>query len=483
MVTTTTRFPAHTPQTATGRAGDLLGQLWARHGDQVSEMVRTMAGSPALLGGYLDFSRAMKRSRLPRRTAETISIAIQARLGCALCLEAHIAAGRAAGLTDDDIALAVGGTAADPAIAALVAYAIDVHADPASIDTHVLAELRSFGHRDRDLLDVIGLVTLNHLTGAFNLVAGLEPEEPMNTTTRLAAYGGVLAASFAGAAAVGATVGPIDTGGQTHVESGDHAPGGHDADGDTNPPPAVTARSGTSLDANGIRIDPDRLGVAARTATDYTFRLVDEHGTAITDYDVVHDRALHLIVASRDLTVYHHLHPEQDGDIWSVALPALDPGTYRVFADSRPTDRSAVTLGVDLLVVDDVATGNPPPVDTSSTVDGFDVTLAGTPEVGNATLSFTVRRDGAVVSTEPYLGAAGHLVVLRAGDLAYVHAHADHESGDGEHAIAFDVAFPTAGTYRLFLDFAVDGTVHTADFTVHVPDTATPSTTAPHEGR
>jgi len=478
MVTTTTRFPAHTPQTATGRAADLLGGLWARHGEQVSEMVRTMAGSPALLGGYLELSRAMKRSRLPRRTAETISIAIQARLGCAICLEAHITAGRAAGLTGDDIALAVGGTASDAATAALVTYAIDVHADPASIDTRLLAELRSLGHRDRDLLDVIGLVALNHLTGAFNLIAGLEPEEPMNTTTRLAAYGGVLAASFAGAAAVGATVGPIDTGGQTHVESGDHARGGH-ADGDTNPLPAVTSRSGTSLDANGIRIDPDRLAVAARTATNYTFRLVDEHGTAITDYDVVHDRALHLIVASRDLTVYHHVHPEQDGNTWSVALPALDPGTYRVFADSRPTDREAVTLGVDLLVVDDVATGNPPPVDTSSAVDGFDVTLAGTPAVGNATLSFTVRRDDAVVSTEPYLGAAGHLVVLRAGDLAYVHAHADHQSGDSED-IAFDVSFPTAGTYRLFLDFAVDGTVHTADFTVHVADT--PSTTAPHEG-
>ncbi len=357
MVTTATRFPTHTPQTASGRAADLLGELWARHDGHLSEMVRTMAGSAAVLGGYLDLSRAMKRSRLPRRTAETISIAIQARLGCTLCLEAHIAAGRAAGLSDDDIAHAVAGTATDPATAALVAYAIAVQTEPASIDPQQLTELRALGHRDRDLLDVIGLVTLNHLTGAFNLVAGLEPEEPMNTTTRLAAYGGVLAASFAGAAAVGAAVGPIDTGGQTHVVSGGHDSGGHGTDGEASPPPTVTARPGTSLDANGIRIAPDRAAVAARTATDYTFRLVDDRGNAITDYDVVHERPLHLIVASRDLTAYHHLHPEQDGDIWSVELPALDEGTYRVFADSRPTDRDAVTLGVDLLVADDVSTG------------------------------------------------------------------------------------------------------------------------------
>ena len=104
--TTTTRFPALTPTTATGRAADLLSGLWSRHGDHVSEMVRTMAGSAALLGGYLDFSRSMKRSRLPRRTAEVISIAVQSRLGCARCLDAHIDAGQAAGLSDHDVALA-----------------------------------------------------------------------------------------------------------------------------------------------------------------------------------------------------------------------------------------------------------------------------------------------------------------------------------------------------------------------------------------
>jgi hypothetical protein len=61
-------------------------------------------------------------------------------------------------------------------------------------------------------------------------------------------------------------------------------------------------------------------------------------------------------------------------------------------------------------------------------------------------------------------GAAGHLVSLRAGDLAYLHTHA---TGEG---LRFATAFPTAGTYRLFLDFRHGDRVRTAAFTVHVGD-------------
>ena len=172
------RFRTHTPATATGRAADLLGELSDRHGGEIGSMVRTMAGSPALLGGYLDLSRAVKRSKLARTDAERVSIAVQARLGCRTCLDAHIAAGRAVGLDDADIQLAMLGTAATPASAALVAYAVSVHADPGAVDRSTLNSLRSYGYDDRQLLDVIALVALNHLTGAFNLVAALGPDGP-----------------------------------------------------------------------------------------------------------------------------------------------------------------------------------------------------------------------------------------------------------------------------------------------------------------
>ena len=171
------RFTAHTPATATGRAHEALTRLWERHGDKVGVMARTMAGSPSVLEGYLDLSRAMKRSTLPRPLAEQISLAIQQRLGCATCLAAHTAAARAAGLSEDDIALARSGAANDPGAAALLAYATQIHQAPATVTSQQIEDLRRLGHSDRQLLDVVGLVVLNHLTGAFNLVAGLDPEQ------------------------------------------------------------------------------------------------------------------------------------------------------------------------------------------------------------------------------------------------------------------------------------------------------------------
>ena len=169
-----TRFVAHTPQTAVGAAQELLAGIVERAGS-AGPMVRTMAGSPSLLGGYLDLSRSIKRSRLDRAVSERISLAVQARLGCELCLAAHTDGARRAGVTDDEIELAKQATSSVPAIAAIVSFGARVHAEPSSVTADDIDELRRLGYRDRDILDVVGLVALNVLTGSFNLVAGLEP--------------------------------------------------------------------------------------------------------------------------------------------------------------------------------------------------------------------------------------------------------------------------------------------------------------------
>jgi hypothetical protein len=77
-------------------------------------------------------------------------------------------------------------------------------------------------------------------------------------------------------------------------------------------------------------------------------------------------------------------------------------------------------------------------------------------------LAFDVTRGGKPVAVEEYLGAKGHLVALRQGDLAFLHVHPD------ESSLKFMATFPTAGTYRLFLQFQTNGRVHTAAFTQEV---------------
>ncbi|MGC0251711.1 carboxymuconolactone decarboxylase family protein [Pseudactinotalea sp. Z1748] len=168
------RLTRLTPDTAVGAARDLLGDLVSRHG-RVSDMVATMAHSPAVLGGYLQLSRAMKRAKLDRKISERISIAIHEKQGCDLCLEAHIDAARGLGVDDDEIERARAGTSEDPAIAAIIELGLQVYREPTAITDEQIERLRGAGYRDREIADVVGVVSLNILTGAFNLVAGLKP--------------------------------------------------------------------------------------------------------------------------------------------------------------------------------------------------------------------------------------------------------------------------------------------------------------------
>ena len=196
-------------------------------------------------------------------------------------------------------------------------------------------------------------------------------------------------------------------------------------------------------------------------------------GRPVTDFAVVHDKQLHLIVVRRDLSGYQHLHPELAPDgTWSTELALPAAGAWRAFADFTATTAAgtqvATTLGVDLSVGGDYAPAALPGPAPALTTGGFDVEMAGTPALGSVQpMIFTLRRGGTTVQPERYLGAYGHLVVLREGDLGYVHVHPeDRLTVDG--AVKFWLTAPSAGRYRAFFDFQVDGAVHTAAYTITI---------------
>ena len=105
-------------------------------------------------------------------------------------------------------------------------------------------------------------------------------------------------------------------------------------------------------------------------------------------------------------------------------------------------------------------------VSPTDNIDGYKVVMSGAPIVGSSSIEFEVSRDGKTIKPDPYLGAAGHLVVIRTGDLGYVHVHPMNSIGA---VVRFAAEFPTPGTYRLFLDFSTDNAVRTASFTIEVP--------------
>jgi len=114
-------------------------------------------------------------------------------------------------------------------------------------------------------------------------------------------------------------------------------------------PDGHAAPGGAAVAADGLRLVPSETRFDPGTPTEWTFRVVDEDGEAVTDFEAAHGRPSHLVVVRRDLTRFQHRHPELDGDgTWRVEEFALpDPGVYRAFVDIV-VDGTPTTLGFDL---------------------------------------------------------------------------------------------------------------------------------------
>jgi hypothetical protein len=246
-------------------------------------------------------------------------------------------------------------------------------------------------------------------------------------------------------------------GGEMTAESGGHA--------------ADPVR-GLSLADDGMRLELGTTAARAGIPTALEYRVVNEQGDAVRDFDIEHTKPMHLIVVRRDMTGFQHLHPKMRADgTWTTPVTLAEPGSYRVFADFAH-DGENQTLAGDLNV-DGPADWQalPRPADLARTGDGYDVRLTGGGSAAGSEreLAFSVTRGGSPVDVEEYLGAGGHLVALREGDLAFLHVHPmEREAGSG--TIRFMTEFPSAGSYRLFLQFKHEARVHTAAFTREVSD-------------
>jgi len=295
----------------------------------------------------------------------------------------------------------------------------------------------------------------------------------MKTPIKLVAYALGLVAVFGATLGAGHLVGPTAVAPPAHNDA--HGSAMTDGHGDSHADGAVPELpGGLQVAQDGYRLIPVTNTLSTRTPEPFTFRVLGPDGAPVTQYTESHDKDLHLIVVRRDLSGFQHVHPTRRTDgTWSVPLAVAAPGQYRVFADFRPAARDkGLTLGIDVPAPGDYQPRALPAPNRTADVDGYTVTLAGELTPGSSSkLTLTVGHGGApVTDLQPYLGAYGHLVALRDGDLAYLHVHPDGMPGDGRTAAGPDIVFhaevPSAGAYRLYLDFQHGGTVRTAEFTL-----------------
>ncbi|TQL68900.1 hypothetical protein FB381_2800 [Nocardioides albertanoniae] len=328
----------------------------------------------------------------------------------------------------------------------------------------------------------------------------------MKTSLKLGGFIAALAAILAASFGVGNAIGPIGQAAQTTSHSGDdmkHDAGreeaGHESTGSGasghagHGGAAAKQPGGLMISEHGYTLDLDSTILPAGR-TQVKFRVTGPDEQPVTDYEPTHDKELHFIAVRRDMSGFQHVHPTlatsgDEAGTWSTKLD-LTPGAWRVFADFRATEHGeTMTLGGDVSVAGAYEPEPLPPVSQTAEVDGYTVTLKGQLVPGESSeLTLTVSRDGQpVTDLQPYLAAYGHLVALRSGDLAYLHVHPDGEPGDGTTKPGPDITFfataPSAGPYRLYLDFQHDGVVRTAEFTAQagepVPAPREGSSTAP----
>jgi hypothetical protein len=267
----------------------------------------------------------------------------------------------------------------------------------------------------------------------------------MNAGTRLTSFALLLVAMLSIGAGLGATIGPsVDR----VVEA---------------PPPIG---EGVVAAANGYRFVPSSTALGPMGGP-FQFTITNQDNEPVRKFTKTHEKELHLIVVNRELTVFEHVHPVRDAaGTWSIDLPALAPGSYRAIADFWITDGPHLALGTDLTVAGQFAPDTTPGPSDVDHVDGYTVALRTERHDGGEITAklLVVQERLPVTDLEPYLGADGHLVAIRTGDLAYAHVHpVDENAPNG--IVTFDATLNSAGRYRLFFDFKHHGVVHTAAFT------------------
>ncbi|MDW5614864.1 MULTISPECIES: heavy-metal-associated domain-containing protein [Mycolicibacterium] len=299
----------------------------------------------------------------------------------------------------------------------------------------------------------------------------------MNAAVRLTAFGAGLAVAFTAAYVTAAAVFP-----NTAVTAAEYV--GADPAADHSAPteqaspvsPLSADPPGLSLAQGGYALSAVRAPGAPNDRGRLSFTITGPSGTPLLDYATMHDKQLHLIVVRSDGQHFAHVHPvlDQATGIWSTPWMWKAAGTYRVFADFQPAQASStkLTLTRTVDVAGELAPAPPLTTRTMDEIAGYTVELDGALTAGvSKQLAAKVTREGEPVTTlQPYLGAYGHLVALREGDMAYLHVHPEGAEPVGDRtggpAVSFAATAPTAGRYLLYLDFKVDDTVHTATFVI-----------------
>ena len=232
--------------------------------------------------------------------------------------------------------------------------------------------------------------------------------------------------------------------------------------------------------------------VSADVPTRISFSLSEADGSP-AQLAIEHERLLHVIVISSDMSYFAHVHPEEEAlnaqSQFSLTHTFPKSGTYLISIDylhgiqheSRQF-RVAVEGGSSL-------SDTPIRIASPAKFGGYDVAMEYVaPLIGEvASLRYTIRKEGKpVVDMIPYLGAAMHVAIVKNDLSKFIHTHGEvHPPGyvapptvSHIHAppparfgplVEAHLVFPESGEYSIFGEFRdASGVVIPTHFTIRV---------------
>ena len=240
--------------------------------------------------------------------------------------------------------------------------------------------------------------------------------------------------------------------------------------------PGVCPRCGMKLAANlpepveyrmDLAVTPRLVRAEEKVKLNFTVR-DPWKGRTVTRFQPVHERLFHLFVVSQDLQFFAHGHPAMlTGGAFSYEIAFPTAGMYRMLADFYPDGATPQLIAKTVIVPG----GAPPPASlgrdySAKNTENLRVELSTDPPEPaagmNTLLSFRLApADG----LELYLGAWGHMLAASDDLIDLIHTHPFRGNGS---LVQFNVEFPRARTYRIWVQFQRKGVVNTARFDVPV---------------
>ena len=223
-----------------------------------------------------------------------------------------------------------------------------------------------------------------------------------------------------------------------------------------------------------VSIEPASQGSYAAGVIHYQFQIFDEQTQkAISDKDLSESntKIMHFIAYDSSRNEFNHVHPAFDGKIWSVDLNLLSNGTYFFWSQGQLLDGTEFSAVVKAQIVDGKSEipVRPLPDKRKGTDRLTTIELAKTKiKAGKmAMINFKItREDGQAPELTPYLGAMAHVIAASpdGDELTHVHPVAGSTPNTG----VFHATFPTAGDYRIWVQFNDKGELKTIPLSIVV---------------